>query len=405
MRVGYVVKRYPRYSETFIVNEILAHESTGLDIEIFSLRPPADERFQDAISRVRAPVTYIPSGSGKAADLWSGLQSADEVLPGFWEKLAPARGEDARDVLQAVLLALEVKRRRIDHLHAHFATVSTTVARLAAAFANIPYTFTAHAKDIFHDSVRADDMERKLADAATVITVSDFNAELLRSAFESVSPRVERLYNGLPLDRFPYDEPRSRAPRIVGVGRLIEKKGFSDLIEACSLLADRGREFSCCIIGAGDLKAELQQQIQKLGLESVVELAGPQPLCEVAAQVQNASVLAAPCVVGSDGNRDGMPTVLLEAMALGTPCVSTDVTGIPELVQHEVTGLIVPEHDPRALATQIERLLSSPELRCELSARARRLIEEEFDIVGNSVRLRQIFSAARGETSEISKAS
>lgn len=396
MRVAYVVKRYPRYSETFIVNEIIAHEAAGLEIEIFSLRPPSDERFQDAISRVRAPVTYIASGGGKAAELWSGLEAAAEILPGFWGKLELARGEDARDVSQAVTLATEAHQRDISHLHAHFATVSTSVTRLAAVFADLPYSFTAHAKDIFHESVEPEDMRRKLADAATVITVSDFNLEFLRENFGSVAVGVERIYNGLPLERFPYTEPRVRPPRIVGVGRLIEKKGFSDLIEACALLMDRGRPFSCCIIGAGELEADLRRQVQKHGLESLVELAGPQPLRDVAAQVAGASVLAAPCVVGSDGNRDGMPTVLLEGMALGTPCISTDVTGIPELLRHEETGLIVPQHAPRALAAEIERLLESPALRCQLAARARRLIEDEFDIVRNSARLRDTFAKAAG---------
>ncbi len=395
MRVAYVVKRYPRYSETFIVNEIIAHEAAGLEVEIFSLRPPSDERFQDAISRVRAPVTYISSG-GKAAELWSGLEAAADILPGFWGKLELARGEDARDVSQAVTLATEAHRRDISHLHAHFATVSTSVTRLAAAFADLPYSFTAHAKDIFHESVEPDDMRRKLAAAATVITVSDFNLEFLRENFGSVATRVERIYNGLPLERFPYTEPRARPPRIVGVGRLIEKKGFADLIEACALLTDRGRRFSCCIIGAGELEADLRRQIHKHGLESLVELAGPQPLRDVVAQVAGASVLAAPCVVGSDGNRDGMPTVLLEGMALGTPCISTDVTGIPELLRHEETGLIVPQHAPRALAAEIERLLESAALRCQLAARARRLIEDEFDIVRNSARLRDTFAKAVG---------
>lgn len=394
MRVAYIVKRYPRYSETFIVNEIIAHEAAGLEIEIFSLRPTSDERFQDAISRVRARVTYIPSGGGKSAELWSGLQAAAEMLPGFWGKLELARGEDARDVSQAVALALEARRRGISHLHAHFATVSTTVTRLASLFADLPYTFTAHAKDIFHDSVQSDDLERKLADASTVITVSEFNLDFLRANFGSVSPRIERIYNGLPLERFPYEDPGGRPPRIVAVGRLIEKKGFADLIDACALLAERGTRFSCCIIGAGDLEAELGRRIQKIGLDSRVELVGPQPLSEVIAQVRSAALLAAPCVVGSDGNRDGMPTVLLEAMALGTPCISTDVTGIPELLRHGETGLIVPQHDPHALAGEIERLLTTPALRCELAARARRLIEEEFDILRNSARLRETFAAA-----------
>ncbi len=405
MRIAYVVKRYPRYSETFIVNEILAHEAEGFEVEIFSLRPPNDQRFQESISRVKAPLTYLPGGSSKASDFWSALETASKIVPDLWSKLEFANGEDARDVSQAALLASEVLRRRIDHLHAHFATVSTSVTRLAARFAGISYTFTAHAKDIFHESIRADDLRRRMADAASVITVSDFNTEFLRENHGPAASRVERIYNGLPLDRFRFESPRNRPPSVVAVGRLIEKKGFSDLIDACALLSPRPG-FSCCIIGAGELEDDLRRQIQKLGLERSIELAGPQPLPDVIAHVQSASVLAAPRVVGADGNRDGMPTVLLEAMALGTPCVSTDVTGIPEIVRDEVTGLLVPQNDPPALARALDRLLTSPDLRVGLASRARRLVEQDFDIGSNAARLRQIFAASAGrDAASIPKAS
>ena len=241
MRIGYVLKRYPRYSETFIVNEILAHEAAGFEVEIFSLRPPNDPRFQEAISRVQAPVTYIPSGGSKVADFWLGLQQAAKLLPGFWRKLEWAGDTPSRDLLQAVHLACEARNRGVNHLHAHFATVATTVARLAGEFADLPYTFTAHAKDIFHDDVSPEDLGRKLADAAAVITVSDFNLEFLRETYGAASARVRRIYNGLTLDRFPFEDPQSRPPHIVAVGRLIEKKGFSVLIDACAELAGQGR--------------------------------------------------------------------------------------------------------------------------------------------------------------------
>ncbi|MGH7676191.1 MAG: colanic acid biosynthesis glycosyltransferase WcaL, partial [Gemmatimonadales bacterium] len=178
-RVGYVVKRYPRYSETFIVAEIAALEAAGLDIEIFSLLPPNDTHFQDAIARVRAPVHYLPSQGVKAVDFWGALEGAGAALPGFWGALEAARGEDALAVYQAAVLASAARGRGIRHLHAHFASIATAVARLASRFANLPYTFTAHAKDIFHESVRPEDLRTKLVDAAAVITVSDYNRDYL----------------------------------------------------------------------------------------------------------------------------------------------------------------------------------------------------------------------------------
>jgi colanic acid/amylovoran biosynthesis glycosyltransferase len=394
MKVGYVLKRYPRYSETFIVNEILAHEAAGMEIEIFSLLPPEDGYFQDAISRVRAPVTYLQAKGLKAADFWSTLDEAGEILPYLWDSLEEARGEDVRYAYQAVVLAREARLRSITHLHAHFATASTTVARLAASFAGIPYTMTAHAKDIFHESVRPEDLRRKLWDAAATVTISDYNLEYLHESYGPAAEGVRRIYNGLELEKFPYKEPRGRESEIVAVGRLVEKKGFADLIEACSLLRDRGVEARCRIVGLGEQEPELRAAVERLGLGNKVELPGPRPQGDLIEAVGSAAVFAAPCVVGGDGNRDGLPTVLLEAMALGTPCVSTDVTGIPEVLRDGETGLMVPQRDPAALADAIERLLSDPELRVGLAGRARRLVEAEFNVRRNAALLREAFEAA-----------
>src|SRR5258708_1291380 len=149
-RVGYVLKMYPRYSETFIVNEILAHEAAGLDIEIFSLRSPVDTHFQDIISLVRSPVNYIPANTPRAAAFWSALGEAAADLPDLWSTIGEFAADEMGDVFQAVLLAQAARRKGITHFHAHFGTVATGVARIAGRLARIPYTFTAHAKDIFH---------------------------------------------------------------------------------------------------------------------------------------------------------------------------------------------------------------------------------------------------------------
>lgn len=393
-RVGYVVKRYPRYSETFVVAEISAHEAAGLEVEIFSLLPPNDTHFQDAIARVRAPVHYLPSQGMKAADFWAALEDAAAALPGFWGELEAARGEDVSSVHQAAVLACEVRRRAIQHLHAHFASVAATVTRLASRFAKVPYTFTAHAKDVFHQSVRPEDLRRKLSDAAATITVSDYNRDYLRRTYGAAAGRVDRVYNGLDLEQFPPESPEQRPPRIASVGRLVEKKGFADLIEACAILRDRGVAFRCEIVGTGPLELALRALIQRRGLEERVQLLGPRPRSDVIEHMRSAAVFAAPCIIGSDGDRDGLPTVLVEAMALGTPCVSTDVTGIPELLQSGESGLVVPKHEPAALAAALERLLTDPALRVRLAAHARRRVEAEFDIRRTAARLRAIFHEA-----------
>ncbi len=413
MRVGYVVKRYPRYSETFIVNEILAHEAAGLEIEIFALRPPCDTHFQNIIARVRATVNYVHLPSvGRASEslntlaptaasyFWAELVEASKTIPNFWHSLEYARDESASNVYQAAWIAREVILKGITHLHAHFGSVATSVARLAAHFAGVPYTFTAHAKDIFHESVDRADLRRKLNDAAAVITVSDYNLNYLRENYGTAADRVERIYNGLNLENLAYKSPEVRPPQIISVGRLVEKKGLKYLIDACSILASRGCKFSCQIIGTGDCEIALQERIVRLGLQNQVKIIGPRPQNEVFKLLQQAAVFAAPYIIAKDGNRDGLPTVLLEAMALGTPCVGTDVTGMPEVISDRTTGSIVRQNDPVTLANALEEILQDPNLRVQLATRARQLVESEFDIDKNTARMRSSFAAIDRESSK-----
>ncbi len=392
-RIGYVVKRYPRYSETFIVNEILAHEAARLNLDIFALNPPADTHFQNIISRVRAPVTYLTPKSEKISALWASLQELSAEVPCLWSKLEVAKNEEVKEVWQATMLAGEVKRRNITHLHAHFATSAATVARLAAHFSEVPYTITAHAKDIFHESAQPNDLAIKFNNAATVVTISNYNVNYLKECFPEINLRL--IYNGLDLELFSFKAPTNRPPHIIAVGRLVEKKGFADLISACAILAKSGIDFQCEIIGTGELEQELKSQIESLGLNNLVEMLGPKPQHEIIAKVQEACVFAAPCVIGQDGNRDGLPTVLLEAMALGTPCVSTDVTGIAEVVQHGKTGLQVSQHNPQALAEALGVLLDDAALRVRLATQARTLIEKEFDVKKNASQLREVFASTK----------
>lgn len=394
-RVGYVLKVYPRLCETFILGEILAHEAAGVDMEIFSLRPTSDSRFHEALSRVRAPVTYVQGHSIRTPDLWQALCRARVTFPKADTLMDIAAGEDADAVFQAVIVAEAANARGIGHLHAHFGTLATTVARLAAHLCEIPYTFTAHAKDLFHESVDERDLRRKIAGAHAVVAVSDYNLDHLRSHFGEDASRVRRIYNGLDLQEFPWQPPTDHSSLIVSVGRLVEKKGFNDLIDACNILARRNHPFTCQIIGDGGLRGVLQQQIDRLGLTDRVQLLGPQTRSEVMNLLQRASVFAAPCILGSDGNRDSLPTVILEAMALGTPCISTDVGGIPEMIHDGRTGLIVPQHDPTALADALARLMDDQALRANFSTNARRLLETEFDIHRNTARMREVFTSGR----------
>lgn len=395
--VGYVLKRYPRFSETFVVNEILAHERAGVKIDIFALGPVEETHFQDGISQVRAPVTRY-NKQQKPEAVWQLIQTAFKELPGFAAKLAQADCS-VHELAQSINVALQVKQRGINHLHAHFGTQAATVARQAAVFADIAYTFTAHAKDIYFQYEESVHLGRKMRDAAATVTVSDYNLSYLRQEYGSDAAKTIRIYNGMDLPKFPYAPFDTRPSRILAVGRLVPKKGFDVLLDALALLKRRNIDFCCTLVGGGGLEAGLAAQTEALGIADRVKMTGPMPQPDIIEMMRNARVVAAPCVVSEDGDRDGLPTVLLEAMALGTPVVSTQVAGIPELVSDGLTGLCVPERDPEALAEALRRLLEDDALCRTLSQNGRALIEREYDEERNAAQLRHLFAAAIAQTS------
>ena len=368
MKVGYVLKMFPRLSETFVLNELVELERQGVDVHVFSLKRPDEQLFHRDVARLRAPVSYAP-------DL------GQHVDP---------RVKHRR---QAASLAPLVRRAGVQHVHAHFASGATSVALHVHRLTGVPFSFTAHAKDIYTVTVRPQDLARKLRTAQFAVTVSDYNAEYLRAL--APDSRLVRIYNGLDLSLFSRNGAVPAAPPLVlGVGRLVEKKGFGDLVRACAVLRDRGVFFQCRIVGKGPLAKELRALVRELGLRRAVELSGPLPREELIGLYRRAAVVAAPCLVAADGNRDGLPTVLVEALALGLPVVSTPVTGIPELVEDGRTGLLVPERDPEALAGALDRLLADRARAGALALEGRRRVERAFDLRRNVARLRELFEEA-----------
>ncbi len=394
-RIGYVLKVYPRTSQTFVLTEILAHERAGLAMDIFSLRRTDDTRFHAALAKVQSPVFQIARAGSKATLVLNELREHGQYLPQLWDVVQNSSA-NAEDLLQAARLSRAIVDRGIVHLHAHFGTVATVVARLASKITGISYSFTAHAKDIFHEIVEEDVLRKKLADAAGVITVSQFNVAYLKDKYADAADRVKLIYNGLDLDEFRFEQSGDRPPLILAVGRLVEKKGFSYLLDACDLLRSRGVRFRCEIVGGGELESALQAKFTELDLGDCVKLCGPMSQSDVKQKIRQAMLLAAPCVHAENDDRDGLPTILLEAMALGTPCISTPVTGIPEVLTHEETGLMVAERDEVALSDACERLLSDQHLRGTLTLNGRRLIEENFDINKNTTKIRAFFAKMTG---------
>lgn len=385
-KTAYVLKVYPRFSETFIVTEILAREAAGESLEIFALRPTSDTRFHPEIARVQAAVTFLPKPY-KLSDAWALFADATATIPGFARRYAELLPElatyDAADVHQAIHLACEVARRGITHLHAHFATLAGQTAEVAALLADIEYSVTTHAKDIFHESVVPARLGRTLARSHHVITISEYNLNHLATQYPDHADKLHLVYNGLELERFPYAPPAavngSRPLRIAAVGRMVEKKGFFDLVAAAGRLVAQGIPIEVRIAGEGALFTRVQTAIDIAGLGDVITLLGARTQQEVRDLLAWADVFDAPSIIGADGNADGLPTVLLEAMASGVPCVASTVTGIPEAIEHGVTGFLHTPGDVDELVSALATIADPSFDRQAMAAAGRRHIDNRFD--------------------------
>lgn len=388
LRVGYFVKMYPRLSETFILNEILELERRGVEVIIFALRKPNEGRFHPQVAEIKAPVFYLEELSPKKgwavlAEHWTTLAPHSLQL---WRLMEEVIGRDDPKLLEALLAAAWATavavERGLGHLHAHFAVVPSTLAYFASRIAGLPFSFTAHAKDIFENTVDHQLLEEKLQAARFTITVTEFNRRYLTATYPAVPPdKIRVLPNGINLDFFNFEPnvPRERS-LILSIGRLVPKKGFPDLLEACAILKGKKIPFYSVIIGQGEDAPLLEAKRQELGLTDVVTFVGPKTQVEVLPYLKRAAVLALPCTVDTDGNQDALPTVLLEALGTGCPVVSTTVSGIPEIIDSGSDGLLVPPATPEALAQALERLLLSPELAARFARQGRKKAEEKFDL-------------------------
>ena len=324
----------------------------------------------------------------RAIDLWSQLtdgltrQEDRERFAAIMPVLAELPGDV---VAQGVELARQARRDSITHLHAHFASLAGRVAWIASALTGIPYTVTTHAKDIFHESVNPVWLRRICPDAQRVIAISRYNEDYLGTVLAGTGATVSLRYNALELDRFSYRAPqpvsatRAEPLRVCAVGRLVPKKGFADLVEAVRILVSSGIDIEVELAGDGDERERLTEQIERLGLADRIRLLGPLTQAEVRELLARSDVFAAPCIEAADGNIDGLPTVVLEAMACGTPVVATAVSGLPEVVHDGVTGILLPPGDPASLAVALRGIARGEVDTVSLSRGARALIEEQFD--------------------------
>ncbi len=384
--IGYLLKKFPRLSETFVLGEILAQEALGQQLVVYSRREVDDEPRHPEFAQLKAPIVQVPTSStiDPFALLLEGSGQEPallELLGDVLKRLRPLNVLRLPKLVGEALWVLQDARERgLRHLHVHFATESAIVAHLVHALGGPSYSITAHAKDIYRSTVDARLLERLVRDSQFTITVCDANvAHMAESLSAEAMQRVRRHYNGIDQLLHSSLERRPAMQRILSIGRLVEKKGFDTLLLALEELARRGIEFEAEVIGDGDQREALQARASQGPLADKLRFLGALPADRVREHLARATVFVLPCRVGEDGNRDALPTVLLEAQAVGVPLISSPVGGVAEILDHGRAGLLVPSNDPNGLADCIAGALTNPARLVPLVEHGKHFGQRHFD--------------------------
>ena len=381
---AYLFERFPSFGQTFCYREVAEFAQQGVRPPVFAIRKRKDEPLQDWDEHIVQRVRYLPEEKELLDDVHRSSKKGKltgEVTAALDEW---GRRSDFLRLHQAVYVGLRLQEMEIGHLHAHFAGMAARTAFWIQRFFRISFSFTAHANDIFAPRNFEIGLDKLVNAARVVITETDYSKRFLQERFPDRADRIHRIYNGLNLAEFRRADFSTAPPTIVAVGRLIDKKGFTDLIRACRLLMGRGKSFHCKILGEGPLEEKLRWQIEEMNLRNYVQLAGPKPQHEVRKHLAAGMVFVLPSVIDPAGGMDNLPTVIMEAMATGLPVVSTAIGGIPEMVIDNETGSLVSAGDAVALADAIEKLINDRSLAQKLGQagyeRAQRLFSIEKNV-------------------------
>jgi glycosyltransferase involved in cell wall biosynthesis len=402
LRVAYVMSRFPKLTETFILREILAMEALGHRVDVFPLMRERASVVQPRAAAVVERATYLPFVSPaiiasqvhwlrRRPRAYLGL--VRDIVRGGWGSPNYLFGGLA--ILPKVAHAARLMAAAdTDHVHCHFANHPATAGLIVHRLTGLPFSFTAHGSDLHRDRHL---LREKVRDAAFVVAISKFNADIIATeAGDDVRAKVHVIHCGVDPSEFrPADQPAGDgAFRITCIGTLHEVKGQTHLVEACRRLVERGIPVTCELIGDGPDRPTLEAQIRDAGLDGAVTLAGALPSDEVASRLRATHVLVAPSVPSRDGRLEGIPVVLMEAMATGVPVVASRLSGIPELVEDGVSGLLVAPGDVDGLVTAIARLHADPALRSRLGACGRTVVTEAFDVARNAGTLARVMASA-----------
>jgi glycosyltransferase involved in cell wall biosynthesis len=388
----FVVKGYPRLSETFIAQEILALEQRGLPIEIVSLRHPTDKLRHKLHNQIQAPVNYLPEYLGDdILRVWIGFWKS-VAMPGFANVVGKFLHDLSRDFTfnrvrrfgQAVVLAAEMPEK-VSVLHAHFLHTPCSVTRYAAILHGIDFSFSAHAKDIWTSPDW--EIREKLNESAWGVTCTKSGVDHLKSLCDDPD-KIQLVYHGLDHGRFP-NAPDDRGARdgsdandpvrIISVGRLVEKKGYDDLLVALSKLP-KDLNWRLMHVGGGELSDNLMLQAATLGFADKIEWLGPQSQDRVVESLRASDIFVLASRIADDGDRDGLPNVLMEAATQGTAIISTNVSAIPEFIKTCDQGLLVNQKDPDGLSAALSRFITDPALRDQCAASALKRVHTDFSM-------------------------
>jgi len=391
-RLAVVVKGYPRLSETFVAQEIRALEQRGIELCIFSLRHPYDPASHPIHAEIEAEVHYLPEYAHDDP-----LRVALAVLktcwrPGFWRALAsfvadlwhePTRNR-MRRFAQALVLASEMPDS-VQHYYVHFMHTPASVCYYASIVRGRSWSLSAHAKDIW--TIPEREIRKKLAACEWAVTCTANNARHLRQLADNPD-KVHLLYHGLDFSRFDRNsaahttrdgsDPQDPV-RLLSVGRAVDKKGYDVLLQALAELPPQ-LCWHFTHVGGGELLPILQQAARELGIDARIDWLGALPQTRVLAEYRNSDLFVLPSRISADGDRDGLPNVLMEAQSQGLACLSTSVSGIPELIVHGETGWLVAEQDMHALARALRKMISNPELRDRMAKAGCERVREHFSM-------------------------
>lgn len=390
--IAYILKGYPRISETFISNEILMLEKMGFNIHLIPMRHPRESFCHASVKQIKAPVDYLPTEMLQELPrlLVPNILLAKEQPERYKRALLLAAAKFRKNrkpatfkhLFQAGYMTRVVldKHPEIVHLHGHFAHSPTSVTMFGSILSGRPFSFTAHAKDIYTSN--PDHLREKVAAAKFAVTCTKHNADYLKKLAEKHATGIHTIYHGI--DTRLFDGPGAGAAprepyRLLTVARITEKKGLPTIYRALALLRDRGIKFHHTLIGNGEQKEEITALIDTLDLKQNCSLLGTRTHDQVLEEYRNSDLFLLGCRIAHNGDRDGIPNVLVESLAMGLPALATDVSAIPELLFHEQTGLVVPPEEPAIMADNILRLLQDTQLRKNCIANGQKLVKEGFD--------------------------